>query len=51
MLPVGFVPTPTQVLSRGPYVPPPPLVGGSNRSGPSGFNPVGGTNLSVTFGF
>jgi hypothetical protein len=44
----GFVPTLAQVLSGGPYVPPPPLLGGS---GPSGSNPVGGTNCFVTSGF
>jgi hypothetical protein len=45
---VCFVPTPTQVLSGGSYVPPPPLLGGF---GPSGSNPLGGTNISITYGF
>jgi hypothetical protein len=42
---------PAQVLFGGPYVTPPPLLGGSNRHGPSGSNPVGGTSHSVTSGF
>jgi hypothetical protein len=42
-----FIPTPIQVLSRGPYVPPPPFFGGSNRPGPSGSNLVGGTSHFV----
>jgi hypothetical protein len=46
-----FVPTPAQVLSREPYIPPPPLIGGSNHPGPSGSNLVGGANHSVTSGF
>jgi hypothetical protein len=44
----GFVPTPAQVLSGGPYVPPLPLLGGS---GPSGSNPLGGTNIYVSYDF
>jgi hypothetical protein len=46
-----FVPTPTQVLSRGPYVPPPPSPRGSNFPVPSSSNPVGGTSHFVTSGF
>jgi hypothetical protein len=46
-----FVPTPAQVLSGGPYIPPPPFFIGSNHPGPSGSNPIGGTSHSVTFGF
>jgi hypothetical protein len=46
-----FVPTPTQVLSGGPYVPPPPSPGGSNRPGPSSSNQVGGTSHFITSGF
>jgi hypothetical protein len=46
-----FVPTPAQILSGGPYVPPPPLLGGSHHPGPSGSNPVGGTSHSITSGF
>jgi hypothetical protein len=46
-----FVPTLAYILSRGPYVCPPPFLGGSNHPGPSGSNPLGGTNLPITSGF
>jgi hypothetical protein len=42
---VGFVPTPSQVLSGGSY---PPFLGGY---GPSGSNPIGGTTHSFTSGY
>jgi hypothetical protein len=42
---------PTQVLSGGSYIPPPPLFGGPNHHVPSGSNPVGGTSHSITSGF
>jgi hypothetical protein len=45
----SFVPTPTQVLSGGPSTPLPPR--GSNRSGPSSSNFLGGTSHSNTLGF
>jgi hypothetical protein len=45
---VFFVPTPTQVFFEGSHVPPPPSLGGS---GPSGSNPLGGTGISITYGF
>jgi hypothetical protein len=46
-----FVPTPAQVLSGEPYIPPPHLSGGANRLGPSGSNPIRGTGPSITSGF
>jgi len=45
-----FVPTPTQGLSEGPYVPHSPLSRGSSRTGPSGSNLVGATSASATRG-
>jgi hypothetical protein len=47
----GFVPTPAQVLSGGPYVPPPHFSRGANHPSPSGSNPIGGTGPSATSGF
>jgi len=47
----SFFPTPAQVVSRGPYVPPPHLSGGANRPGPSGSNPIRGIGPSVTSSF
>jgi hypothetical protein len=44
----SFVPTPTQVLSRRPSIPPPPSPGGSNRPVPSSSNQIGGTSHYVT---
>jgi len=46
-----FVPTLAQILSKGPYVPPSLFLGGSHHPSPSGSNPVGGIDLSVTSGF
>jgi hypothetical protein len=46
-----FVPTPTQVLSGGPNIPPPPSSGGSNHLGPNSSNQFGGTSHSVASGF
>ena len=45
-----FVPTPTQVLSKGPYVPHSPLSGVSSHTDPSGSNPIEATSASATRG-
>jgi hypothetical protein len=47
----SFVPAPTQVLSGGPSIPPPPSPGGYNHPSLIISNQIGGTSHSVTSGF